>query len=106
MNTLRQTTFALLIGASLASASAFAASSWDNVPNGDIHSYPASTASTAFSGHFSAPLSFAMLDSDGVPSQEALFGSAMVTRMAAEASPYIGTSDSKPLSYWDTVPNN
>lgn len=106
MNTLRQITSALLIGASFASASAFAASSWDNIPNADIHTYPVSTASTAFSGHFSGPLSFAMLDSDGAPSQEALFGPTMVTRMAAEVSPYIGTSTEKPFSYWDTVPNN
>lgn len=106
MNTLRQSTFALLISASLVSVSALAASSWDNVPNPDVHTYPVSTANTAFSGHFRAPLSFAMLDSEGTPSQEALFGPVMMTRMAAEASPYIGTSDSKPLSYWDTVPNN
>lgn len=106
MNTLRQITSALLVGASFASVSAFAASSWDHVPNSDIHTYPVSTANTAFSGHFNGPLSFAMLDNDGAPSQEALFGSSRMTRMAAEASPYIGTSTEKPLSYWDTVPNN
>ena len=107
MKTLHSTTLALLVGATLVTGSALAASSyWDSVPTDVNPGNPPSTASTTYSGQFAAPPSFAKLSNAGEVTHEAIFGPVKAQQFASNAPEYIGTSVESPRSYWDTVPDN
>lgn len=110
MKTLQSTTLALLVGATLSTGSALAASSyWNSLNGAGVVSHQAifgSVEATARSAPFDVLPSFAMLNNEGEVSHEAIFGPVKTQQFASKVPDYIGTSLQSSRSYWDTVPDN